>query len=75
MLSPSLTEKVAHGQTGVAAADDDRLNVLYVSSHKPAPLFHESLCVVNTPSTELTGKARVAGRGEIYCRASRTIPR
>jgi hypothetical protein len=26
MLSPSLTKKITHGQTSVAAADDDRLD-------------------------------------------------
>jgi hypothetical protein len=36
MFSPKLTEKIAHGQPGMAAANDDRLNLLYVSSHKPA---------------------------------------
>ena len=39
MFSPKLAERIAHGQTGVATADDDCLNVLYVSCHKPAPLF------------------------------------
>jgi hypothetical protein len=39
MLAFSLAEKVTHRQAGVATADDNRLQLLHFSSHKPAPLF------------------------------------
>jgi hypothetical protein len=34
MFSPKLAEKVAHGQPGVAAADDDCLYLFNVAIHK-----------------------------------------
>ena len=42
-----LIEIITHRQTGVTAADDDRLNLLYVSVINQRLSFHESCGVVN----------------------------